>query len=296
LLVLCYHRVLAESDPMRPFEISRVQFESQMAFLERGFNVLPLSEALSLREQGRLPRRAVSITFDDGYADNATQALPVLKRYGLPATVFVACDYLDGGRMWNDSVIEAVRSVEARDLDLRELGLDIYPVATPEQQRETATRIVGALKYAPPKERTDKVEALTAMVGASLPADLMLSHDQLQALIEGGVEIGAHTRRHPILTRLSDQEASAEISESKSILEGLTGRPVRLFAYPNGRPHRDYDQRHVRMVRESGYLGAVSTSHGAFRPGHDEFEIPRIAPWAEQVSKFGFRIAASYRA
>ena len=110
LLILAYHRVLDETDPMRPDIPDREIFDSQMQALAEAFEVLPLGEAASLLEAGKLPPTAVAITFDDGYADNHRNALPILKRHGLAATFFSATDYLDGGCMFNDCVIEACRA------------------------------------------------------------------------------------------------------------------------------------------------------------------------------------------
>jgi peptidoglycan/xylan/chitin deacetylase (PgdA/CDA1 family) len=109
LIVLTYHRVLPAPDPMLTAEPDAGLFEAQMTFLARYMVVLPLVEALRRLEAGTLPRRAIAITFDDGYANNAQVALPILRRLGLPATFFIATGYLDGGCMWNDAVIETLR-------------------------------------------------------------------------------------------------------------------------------------------------------------------------------------------
>lgn len=110
LLVLIYHRVHAERDPMFPGEVDRATFDWQMALLRRFCSPVRLEESLAALMAGTLPARAVAVTFDDGYADNAEVALPVLESHGISATFFIAPAFLDGGRMWNDSIVEAIRA------------------------------------------------------------------------------------------------------------------------------------------------------------------------------------------
>ena len=108
LSILIFHRVLPGPDPLQPDVPEAQRFEQILRWVARWFQVLPLDEAVARLAARTLPARAVAITFDDGYADNATVALPVLKRVGFPATFFIATSFLDGGRMWNDTVIESV--------------------------------------------------------------------------------------------------------------------------------------------------------------------------------------------
>jgi hypothetical protein len=116
LSILIYHRVLPVPDPLFPTETTVESFDAQLGLLKSLFNVLPLPEAVARLKAGTLPARAASITFDDGYADNFTRALPILQKHGLHATFFIATAYLDGGRMFNDTVIESIRQCTQRHL------------------------------------------------------------------------------------------------------------------------------------------------------------------------------------
>ena len=109
LSVLIYHRVPADADELLPGEPHAAEFERTMRWVKSVFNVIPLADGVAGIKSGKLPARALSITFDDGYANNATVAAPILTRLGLHATFFIATGFLDGGRMFNDTVIEAVR-------------------------------------------------------------------------------------------------------------------------------------------------------------------------------------------
>ena len=131
LPVMIFHRVLHQPDPLFPGEPDAARFDAQLSLLGRWFNVLPLPDAIDGLREGRLPPRPLTITFDDGYADNCTVALPILQRHDLRAAFFVATDYLDGGRMWNDTVIEAVRGCSLPALDLSDLELGERPLGTP---------------------------------------------------------------------------------------------------------------------------------------------------------------------
>jgi peptidoglycan/xylan/chitin deacetylase (PgdA/CDA1 family) len=120
----------------------------------------------------------------------------------------------------------------------------------------------------------------------------MMSTSQLRAL-SSVATIGAHTVTHPILARVDDATARREIADARDALEGLVRQPVRLFAYPNGRPDRDYRGVHVRLARELGFAAAVTTSRGAARCGDSLFELPRFTPWDRSPLRFGARLATN---
>jgi peptidoglycan/xylan/chitin deacetylase (PgdA/CDA1 family) len=289
--ILIYHRVLPVQDPCRFGEIEAKHFDRQMHFLAEHFTVLHLREAVDRLQRGKLPRRACCITFDDGYADNLTIAQPILEKYSLPATVFVATGYLDGGRMFNDSVIDAIANSPIHELDLDPIGLGRYPLTTSDQKRAAIVAILEKLKYQPPGQRTANVDRLVELAECgALPSDIMLTSQQVGELSRRGVEIGGHTVAHTILTTLDDATAEREILAGKQHLESLTGRSVTTFAYPNGRPHRDYETRHVAMVRKLGFEVAVSTAHGVSNSSSDIHQLPRFVPWGQSVMKLAARM------
>jgi peptidoglycan/xylan/chitin deacetylase (PgdA/CDA1 family) len=306
LSVLIFHRVLRAPDPLFPDEVDVARFDQILGWLKDWFHVLPLDEAVQRLQAGNLPSRAAALTFDDGYADNHDEALPLLQRHGLPCSFFIATDFLDGGRMWNDSVIEAVRLSPLPSLDLRGLqghdgqqgrDLGVHPIATTQQRRAALQALIPLCKYLPPEPRLALVNAIAARADAVLPADLMMSSAQLRALRAAGMQIGAHTASHPILASLSANEAADEMARGKARLEQILGEPVTMFAYPNGKPHVDYlPQRDPGLVRELGFGSAVSTSWGAARRGRcDPFQIPRFTPWDRGRQMFGLRLLRNLR-
>lgn len=289
LSILIYHRVLASPDSLFPDEIDARRFEQQLRFLKSSFTPISLSEALDGLRNNTLPPRAACLTFDDGYADNAEVALPLLQKHGVSATVFVATGFLGGGRMWNDTIIELIRNAPDR-IDLSPVGHGVLALDSIAARRKAIDILLGALKYVPMEQRLEQVDAIARLVPVTLRRDLMMSQAQVRQLHQAGIEIGAHTVHHPILARLPAAEARREIADGKNALEAMIDAPVRLFAYPNGKPGQDYQAEHVAMVRELGFEGAVSTSWGAARPGSDLFQLPRFTPWDRDRLRFTLRM------
>lgn len=294
LSILIYHRVMAERDPMRPGEPTVAEFDWQMQLLKRHFNMLPLVTATRLLREGRLPPRSACITFDDGYADNATLALPVLQRHAIPATVFVASGYLNGGQMWNDTVIESLRRCPAGELDLSAQGLPVYMIGDSLSRRRAAYDVIRRGKYREMAQREDIAACLAALIG-SLGDDLMLTTAQVQMLHNSGVEIGGHTVFHPILSRLPLTSAKAEIEQGKEELETLIAAPLRVFAYPNGQPETDFSPDHAALVKAAGFEAAVTTCWGVSARQTDPFQMARFTPWDKSPIKFLLRMALNDR-
>lgn len=288
--VLYYHRTLPAPDPILNDEIDGVTFERHITFLASEFNVIPLGEACARLANGSLPARALSITFDDGYASNEQIALPILHRLKLSATFFIATGFLEGGVMFNDAVIETVRAAASGMHDLSPFGLGMVELDGQASRRAAADRLIAMLKYRAPAERAMLVEEIAETMRSFLPRNLMMTPAQIRALHRAGMEIGAHTVNHPILTSVGDEEARAEIRTSKRTLEDIIGAPVTLFAYPNGKPGQDYAPQHVRFVREAGFSAAVSTVHGICHGSTDPFQLPRIGPWDSDPRRLAARL------
>lgn len=287
LSILIYHRVLSEQDPLYSYEVTKESFNVQMSQLKAVFNVLPLAEAIERLKNGTLPARAACITFDDGYADNATTALPILQRHGLKATFFIAIGYLNGGRMFNDTVTEAIRCSSASSLDLTFMGLGSFELSSREARVRAINTILPAIKYLPVGEREALAEKIAGLATSqALPDNLMMTTAQLRSLHQAGMEIGGHTVRHPILSGLDTESARQEIIGCKRILEEQLGAPVSLFAYPNGKPGRDYLAEHVRIVGESGFSAAVTTRAGCTVDSGDMMQLPRYTPWQSDIKYF----------
>ncbi len=293
LFILIYHRVLEKSDFMRPGEVDKITFTWQMKLLAKYFNVLPLHDALQKMQADTLPSRAVCITFDDGYADNYTNALPILKQFNLSATFFVANGFLNGGRMWNDTVIEAVRNFQQLELDLTAIALGRYDVSDNDKKHQAALKIIQQIKHLSPALR-DQNTAFIAAQSEDLPNNLMMTSGQLKQLHQNGMEIGGHTVNHPILAKLDAQTAEHEIKENKSFLENLLDSSLRYFAYPNGKSLEDYLPEHVQLVSDAGYKAALSTQWGVANCSSDQWQLPRFTPWDNNSMGYMLRMIMVY--
>jgi peptidoglycan/xylan/chitin deacetylase (PgdA/CDA1 family) len=295
LSILIYHRVLAAPDALFPEEIDARRFAEQMELLASAFNVLPLPEAVERLAQGRLPPRAACVTFDDGYADNHDVALPILRRFGVPATFFIASGYLEGRCMWNDTVIHAVRQAQGPTLDLAHLGLGAHHLGSTEERRATVHALLKAIKYQPSDRRAGISESVAAAAKVRDASGLMMTHAQVRSLHSAGMEVGGHTVMHPILARLSPTDAEREMADGKAQLEGIIGGRIRLFAYPNGKPTEDFGAQHVALAKKLGFRAAVTTAWGAARQSSDVFQLPRFTPWDRQPARFAVRLLLNAR-
>lgn len=293
LFVFIFHRVLGTPDPLLCSEPDHHSFDWMVRYISTTFNVLTFGEAISRLQNADLPPAAACITFDDGYRDNFTVALPVLQRYGIKATFFIATGFLDGGRMWNDDIIEAVRATTGNGVDWSDVGLGRCAWTTIEQQRAGINAFLGQLKYFPHSHRTVIARQLARRVGVPDHSSLMMNSDEVRQLRAAGMEIGGHTRSHPILSGLSEAEAVSEIAGGKADLEAILGEPVTVFAYPNGNPERDLTSRDAKLIAEAGYLAAATTAWGIATAATDAYMIPRFTPWDRTYHRFAARTLAT---
>lgn len=251
-LVLLYHRVAdLPSDPWS-LAVTPRRFAEHLEVLCAMARPVPLRTAA----EGRAPRRAVAVTFDDGYADNLYAAKPLLEFWGVPATVFVTTGGLDDGReLWWDE-LERVAPEERvyRDLWQRLRGLG-------------------------PAERRQALDALLEQAGLDAtprPTHRTLTADELAALAAGGlVEAGAHSVSHSRLADLDADSQRAEVAGSRARLAEILGHPPAAFSYPFGGP-ADYSDETVRLVREAGFRHACVNAPGLARRSADPFRIPRV--------------------
>lgn len=291
LSILVYHRVLSEQDLFREGVPSVTEFDWQMRLISRFFTPLSLDDALEALENNNLPNNAVCITFDDGYRDNLTLALPILKKHQIPATVFVSTGFLDNGRMWNDTIIEAFRVYQGETITVPSLGLVDEPIVSLQDRCRLAERVIKNVKYLKPKDRQEIVLTLERIVGESnLPSNLMLDRKGVFELHRQGIEIGAHTVTHPIFSSLTLDQANIEIEQSRLDLESITGAPIKYFAYPNGVFDKDFQEEHRLLVKNQNFLAAVTTNRGVSNNLTDPWLLRRFTPWDKSPLKFAIRL------
>ncbi|MES2088796.1 MAG: polysaccharide deacetylase family protein [Pseudomonadota bacterium] len=292
LTILTYHRVLPEVDALLSNDqVDIGKFARHMAAVAECFTVLSLPDAIERLTAGTLPPRAACITFDDGYQDNYSVALPVLQKHGLVATFFVCSGYLNDGLMFNDVITEALRGSPQSELDLSWLGLGMQPLTDNASRRDLAAKVLLATKYLPFDKREQTCDRLWDMAqpGQTRPR-LMMTDEQVQHLSKLGMTIGAHTHTHPILTRISLDAARQDIERNRKVLGEIVGHEPLVFAYPNGRPVRDYQHEHVQLIKELGFSAAVSSAWGVSTQACDRFQLPRFSPWDNDPKRLVLRL------
>lgn len=297
LNILMYHRVLVQPDPLQPpDQIDAACFREQMAVLSQWFNVLPLREAVDMLQEGRLPPRALCITFDDGYEDNHSVALPILREFGLQATFFICTGYLGNGLMFNDIVTEAVRRAPGDALDLSWIGLGQRSLTSTQARQALCKELVEFVKYQTLAQRPAICDRLWSIcAGAQAYPQLMMSPEQVRDMATQGMTIGGHTHSHPILSKVPLSEATQDLNRNRQVISDITGRMPTLFAYPNGRPGTDFGRDQIKLIQDLGFEAAVSTAWGVATPDQDRYQLPRFAPWNVSGKKLALQLLKNAR-
>ena len=284
--ILMYHRIANETfDPWR-LAVTQEAFAAQLAWLARHRTVLRLGEFAELHRRHKLPRTAIALTFDDGYACTAEVAAPMLKKAGTPATIFIAPEQIrQGGRFWWDELQQTVIEHGGTILTLAGVRIAIgerqegdwhlgsnREAWTPRQR--VFFQLWLSLRTLPPARLEAAMSELRDQKGGEAvrqPPRLM-SAAEARALASEGMEFGSHALSHSSLLHLSPSERAREIGDSASACEALTGVRPLSFAYPYG----DYDEECEALVRDAGYECACTIEESAVRRHSRQFALPRL--------------------
>jgi peptidoglycan/xylan/chitin deacetylase (PgdA/CDA1 family) len=288
LVVLMYHRVLPQSAPARRTEqpgmyVSPETFDLHLRELGRYFELVHLDDWLRRAGEGRsLPHRSCAITFDDGWRDNLEFALPVLTKYGAPATIFLVSSYIGSTyRFWPNRLLSLMaRCFAARDSGLFPEPLRglVEPVLESAAKRgeltpEDADRAVMAAKDLDEPLIRELIGAAEA--GSDEPQvarDILSGEEIAQLAATGLVRFGSHTATHYRLrSPVAAEDLQREIVFSQCELQRICGQPIELFCYPNG----DTSPEAIELTRRH-YLGAVTTRQGWHAASEDPYLIRRI--------------------
>lgn len=294
LRVLTYHRVgdPGRADLLNPRLISATPkaFERQMRHLASRYRVVSVEEILQAVETGKLlPRRAVLLTFDDAYQDFGELAWPILRRYRLPATLFVPTAYpgQPAKSFWWDRLYRAVTNTRKASLEVPPHGR--FSLVHREDRQSAVRGLQNLLKTLPHSEAMAWVDRVCEQLGEETPGTpSVLSWHQLRELSKEGVALGAHSRTHPLLIQIPLDEARDEIFGSREDLKREVGTGLPVFAYPGG-AHND---QLVEILRDAGFKLAFTTSDGQNDlPSANPFRLRRtnITP-RTSLNIFRFRL------
>lgn len=270
-VILTFHRVRPWHErsfaPNRFLEVTPEFLDRVITLLdEDGFDVVALDEVPARLEVKRAPRPFAALTFDDGYRDNLDYAWPVLKRHGVPWTLFIVSDFVDWcGRLWWLELEEAIARLDSLEIILNDVKLVLNTPRTHEKYAAYDS-LRRRLKAEPEHKLCTVTAELASLINLDinqLAAEQCASWNEIAVLArDPNVTIGSHTRSHPILLRHGAAFAAHEIKDSKTMIENRLGRPVRHLAYPSG-DRGSVGPREFSIARDAGYLTAVTT-----RPGH----------------------------
>jgi peptidoglycan/xylan/chitin deacetylase (PgdA/CDA1 family) len=300
-VILMYHRVTDLPNDPYLLAVKPKHFAEQMEVIRRHCTPITLRELVEALRGGKVPNRAIVVTFDDGYADNLHCAKLLLKRYAIPATVFVTAGHLENRReFWWDDIDRAL--LQPGTLPPR-LRLDINETAYEwelgeasaytekeyrrdsdwhiEKQDDPTSRhrlfrvLYSAIAALPPKRRQTVIDDLLSWAGAepsARPTHRTLTSDELVVLHEGGLlEIGAHTMTHPFLASLPAKDQRTEIQESKNVLEKILKNPVTSFAFPHGSSNAETES----VIRKDFMCACSSIADAVWRDANC-FQLPRL--------------------
>lgn len=269
LPILAYHRVIdiaVEDDFAFDPELvsaSCAQFRAQMEYVRAHHDPIRFSDLLAAFDGGTpLPARPLIVTFDDGYSDNYTNAFPVLRELQIPATIFVSTGYVGGtDTFWYDHVAHALYRAPEGEVNLPWLGprmrLDDVP-----SRRRAAKVALRHLCRIPDLERRQCIQRLATEIDFNIEIvdrawSQPMTWSQVREMSSAGIEFGAHTVSHPVLSRCDDDVLQRELVDSKARLEQETGVSADVMSYPFGYPD-DYDERTPRAARAAGFRLATS--------------------------------------
>jgi len=283
-VALLYHRVTdLEQDPQQ-LSVSPNNFFEQLTVIREKYNPLQIDEFTDLlMRRKQFPKKTIILTFDDGYADNFNEALPILESHSLQALFYIATEQLDSNKeFWWDEIerILLAKRFPGEKISLKYAERDLLMMTATLEQRVNAYQLLHPiLKYATPGERDELISQLREQAGSSANGRVthrVMTKGEIKKLANStSAVIGAHTHRHPALSALSSQEQEEEINKSKNILKEIIGKKIDHFSYPFG-SKKDYNQQSVKICEESGFKMVAANYYGQVHRWTDRFQFPRI--------------------
>jgi len=289
LIVLNYHRITPDVRSFvsdfddNVFGPTVSNFRHQMAFLKENAHIISIDDLKDISINGQKPSRpSVLITFDDGYKDNYTLALPILKEYRIPALFFIPTRNLIERRVgWWDEISYIIKRAKAGIISLGEpLNRD---VVIGEDRHKVKSELMYMMKTTPFLNLDELIDTMAAATGIDRPslkeqnAELM-TLQELREMIKLGMKIGSHTHSHHILANIDEDSQYQELSYSKEILEKELGVGVSAISYPVGR-HDSFNNQTKWLAKQAGYEFGFSFYAGFNKlHGLDFYDIRRVSP------------------
>ena len=275
--ILTYHSVVGDSLSLDVYTHMREgRFEEHMFTISRMASVVPLADLVQMIAAGSPGRNLVAITFDDGFRNNYSRAYPILRKYDIPATIFLATDYIgEAGLFWPERILyQIIRTSKAR-VGVDSLG--VLPLDTDDEKQNAYRTIANFLKASPQDRLLPEVANLENQLGVDyrmddpLYQDLMaLTWEDIQVMeAEGLISFGGHSASHAILAKLTDEEALVEINRCKEALDDHLSGSARMWAYPNG-SSADFSAVNRLQLCQAGFTEGIFTMVPEFISAHSD--------------------------
>lgn len=280
-IVLLYHRVIdLELDPQE-LAVSITNFNNQIKYLSEKYEVVPLKNLLSNRLSWSVKRK-VAITFDDGYFDNYNNALPILKKYNLPATIFVSSGLVGSNyEFWWDSLEQIfLANPDLPDYLRFNVKNTFYEYDSVTANKEiiynNLIQIFKSLDSVQIHETIGYLRDWGKVGSGARNTHKCLNSLEIISLSNSAlIEIGAHTVNHCKLSNENAEIQKYEIETSKEQLEQLTSKNISSFSYPFG-SSVDFTNESARFVKEAGFTLGISNIQGLLFNNADKFLVPRL--------------------
>lgn len=283
-VVLVYHRITSPEKEDAPVQdgmyVRPDVFEKHLAYLKKHYNLISQDELIDGLKKKEKFNKACHITFDDGWHDNYTNAFPMLRKYHVPATVFLATDFIGTAEwFWPEKILyllvktRGMKLGERPSVECREVLRIFHQESVSEENR--INNAINFLKKRPIEMIQSVIEDLKIVTGVSNfpPKRLLLNWDEIREMGEDGVTFGSHTRTHAILTNLDNiEEIQNELTGSKAVIERETGKKTRSFCFPNG----NWNLYLIKIVKKSGYQCAFIGECGSIDSKCDLLKLKRI--------------------
>ncbi|MDX9763246.1 MAG: polysaccharide deacetylase family protein [Desulfomonilia bacterium] len=284
--VLMYHRIVRSREQYKNLIqpgmfVAEETFEKHIAFLKKKFSIITLDEMVRRIDRGQSVNRCCSITFDDGWKDTYEAAFPILKKYQVPASIFLATGYIGTDKwFWPEELNRCLRmlfDMRSNHLEtgniLKQLNIDLHENKG-KNRTELINDVIERVKGYHPDQRELLMKRLRGIFPDSSRERLLMNWDEVSQMHESGLaSFGAHTVNHVYLDQMEAEAIRYEICLSKQMIENHLGVPATLFAYPNG----NYTASNIAMLEQNNILGAVTTRRGYVDKNTPLLEMPRIA-------------------
>lgn len=290
--IFLFHRVNPRRDVMWD-PTDPVLFEKVLQFLQKHFTILSLDELVESPIK-RYAKPLTAISFDDGYLDFIEYALPLLKKYDIPSTMFIATECIDLQQpIWTYLVDNLFFHSKKTGLDASALGNLPEHLLRPkwlngEERNAYGRQIKRHLKAAPATERNRILQELKSQLNdVEIPRNLIMTWADVSSIHAEGVQVAAHSVTHPTMDTLPDDKAiKFELQNAAKRIREETGIESKYFSYPNG----SYNDKVLALTKEAGYDAAFAVGQQAYRKdSQDRFAIPRIeiynGSWVKTVAR-----------